>query len=107
MQWDIDARCKLGRHVFTIERNYLRSRVRKIVREEAATWAEAVAGIRHVDVDLLDLHLQHVPRLSLCDFDWTSQDMTARPFLFHLLMDIAIVLRDRVRRHAARFHSLN
>src|SRR3954454_8483674 len=76
MQWDIDAGCKLRRHVFTIQRNHLRSRVRKIVREEAATWAEAVAGIRHVDVDLLDLHLQHVPRLSLCDFDWTSQNMT-------------------------------
>ncbi len=89
-----------------IERDHLHAGVRKVIREKAAPGGKAVAGIRHVDIDLLDLHFEHVAGFGLGDLHGPGQDVTSGTFLFHLFMDIAVVLRNGLMRHTGGFHAL-
>ena len=62
--------------------------------------AETVAGERHVDIDLQDLHFKHIAGLGFGDGDRTGENMAARALILDLVVNIGIVRRNVSGRDA-------
>ncbi len=54
---------------------------KSVARQHAALRAEAVRGVRHRQLDLLDAHFQRVARLGAFDEDWAGEYMAAGTLL--------------------------
>ena len=106
VQRNLDARCELGHHPLAVEGDNFRSAVRIVVGQKSASGCKAIAGEGCVEVDLEDLHFEHVAGLSFGDVDGAGKDMAARSLVLHLAVDVGVVGRDVGGGDAFLFQSL-
>jgi hypothetical protein len=60
-------------------------------------------GVGNRQLDGFDSYFQHIPRLSALNIDWPCQNVPARPFVIHLLINVAQGLFDLIGRDACPF----
>ena len=84
---NLDAIGESPDHALAVERNDLDPRVRKIIRQKPGAGTESVVSVRNGQPDLLDPHLQRVAGLGAFDVHGPGENMAARPFVGHLVVD--------------------
>ena len=77
VQGDVDAGGEVADHLFAVERDDAGAAVGKVVGEEAAAGAEAVAGPRDVDVDFLNADFEDVAGFGFGDGDGAGENVAA------------------------------
>ena len=103
MQGDLDSFSKERDHASLVQRNDFPSRIREILRQEAAAGKESVEGIWKGETDLLDSNFQDVAGLGTLDVDRSGQYVPARPLIVNLPVNVPQRLFDLARLRACGF----
>ncbi len=106
MQRNLDARREFRDHAFFIQRNNFYFRVGIIVRQIAAPGTESVVRVGNGEFDGENFDFEHVANFRVFDVNRPGQNVPARPFVFHLVGDVAQRLLDLVGRQARIFQPL-
>src|SRR5579872_58800 len=100
MQRNLNSRSELGQHALPVQGNDLDTRIREVIRQEACPGSKPVIGVRNSQLDLLNSHLQRVPRLGAFNVDRPCENVPARTFVGDLLVDVAQALLHLLRRYS-------
>src|SRR5271163_370494 len=106
MQRNLNARSEFRDHALRIQRNNFYFRVRIVVGQIATAGAEGVVGVRNREFDRENFYFQHVADFRAFDEDGSSEDVPARPFVVHLVSNVAQRLLDLLGRQTRIFQPL-
>ena len=106
VQRQLDAWREVGDHFVAVERNDFKAAVGILHGQKAAAESEGIAGEVDIDIDLENLHLEHIAGFCLGDCDRPGQNVSARTDVLHFLVDRVGVGRNLIRLDATAHHLL-
>src|SRR5215831_3120974 len=103
---NLNSRCKIRHHAFSVQRDDLDLAVREILGQKTAIRSEGVIGIRNGEIDLLNTHFQGVAGLGFLDKHRPVQNVPSWASTGNLPENVAQFLLDLVWRDSSLFQSL-
>ncbi len=106
MQRNLDARREFRHHALFIQRNNFHFRVGIIIGQITAPRSEPVVRVGNRQFYRQNFHFEHVTHFRAFDVNRSRENVPARPFVLHLIGDLAKRLLDLLRRQPRIFEPL-